>query len=142
QVKVHEMIPSHPNIVEFFQSWKEDKSLYILMELCDDSLEGFWKSQIRLGNEELRRALVDCLLGLHHLHSSNLIHLDIKPANILRMSNGLYKLADFSVTLKLDKKNLSSSDMGTGLYVAPEVLQRVFTTKADIYSLGLTMAEV
>ncbi|GMT12261.1 hypothetical protein PFISCL1PPCAC_3558, partial [Pristionchus fissidentatus] len=142
EVRAHKSIEFHPNIVQFFQSWKEDRNLYILMELCDNSLAGFWEERIRLEQEELKRATADTLRALQHLHSSNLAHLDIKPANILRMVNGLFKLADFSVTLRLDKKNLSSSEFGTGIYVAPELLQHVFTASADIYSLGLTIAEV
>ncbi|GMT11446.1 hypothetical protein PFISCL1PPCAC_2743, partial [Pristionchus fissidentatus] len=48
EVRVHKMIPSHPHIAQFYQSWKENKSLYIQMELCDNSLTGFWEEKIRL----------------------------------------------------------------------------------------------
>ncbi|GMT09939.1 hypothetical protein PFISCL1PPCAC_1237, partial [Pristionchus fissidentatus] len=87
-------------------AWREDKTLYMMMELCETSLEGYWKMNNILVPEELHHAFVDSLIALHHLHSHSYIHLDVKPANILRTVNGIYKLTDFSVTVQTDKVSL------------------------------------
>ncbi|KAF8382578.1 hypothetical protein PRIPAC_71720 [Pristionchus pacificus] len=85
---------------------------------------------------------IDCLLALVHLKSFNIAHLDVKPQNILRSENGVYKLADFSVTVDLNKKESSSGEFGTGRYAAPELLNGNFSTKADLYSLGISLSQV
>ncbi|GMT13922.1 hypothetical protein PFISCL1PPCAC_5219, partial [Pristionchus fissidentatus] len=113
----------------------------IQLELCKNSLAGYWETEVVVPHKELQSILRDSLLALVHLHAHNLVHLDIKEANILRTSRGLYKLCDFSVTADLTKQN-KPDEFGDGKYAAPEVLKRQFTVKADIFSLGMTLAQV
>ncbi|GMS98407.1 hypothetical protein PENTCL1PPCAC_20582, partial [Pristionchus entomophagus] len=79
--------------------------------------------------------------ALQHLGLSNIGHFDLKPANILRTKTGHYKLADFTVASRLDKIN-KGGEFGDGKYAAPELLNEEFTLKADVYSLGLTLAKI
>ncbi|GMT16620.1 hypothetical protein PFISCL1PPCAC_7917, partial [Pristionchus fissidentatus] len=141
QVKIHKEIPFHPNIAAFECAWIEDRSLYMQMELCDNSLDGYWKTVGSLSEEDLRAVLVDSLMAIDHLNQSGIVHLDIKEANILRNKDGRYKLTDFSVTCYLNKVK-PHDEFGDGKYAAPEVLQHTVTYKADIFSLGITLAQV
>ena len=90
------------HIVRYFSSWIDvDDKLYIQTELCDMSLEEL----LRIRNQqesppsdsELEQVaceiLRQLLSGLRALHGSNVVHLDIKPANIL-VKSGTYKLGD------------------------------------------------
>jgi len=84
------------HVVRYFTSWIDvDDRLYIQTELCDMSLEDLYKR--RTSDAELEPIACDILRqlleGLKWLHDSNVVHLDIKPANIL-VKNGVYKLGD------------------------------------------------
>ncbi|GMS79589.1 hypothetical protein PENTCL1PPCAC_1764, partial [Pristionchus entomophagus] len=142
EVRTHISIPSHPNLVQFYSSWKENTYLCMQMELCEQSLYDYWKTKRILSQMDIEDVMKDSLNALACLSSLNLVHLDIKPANILRTEQGSYKLADFSVTVNLNKKDLSVDDIGSGRYAAPELFTNTFSPKADLYSLGISLSQV
>jgi NIMA (never in mitosis gene a)-related kinase 1/4/5 len=75
------------------------------------------------------------LQGISVLHERNIIHRDLKSANIF-ISGGVYKVADLNVS-KLMKKDLAYTQTGTPYYASPEVWsERPYDTKSDIWSLG------
>lgn len=75
------------------------------------------------------------LSGLTMLHDRNIIHRDLKGANIF-LSQGVYKIADLNVS-KLMKKSLAYTQTGTPFYASPEVWQdKPYELKSDIWSLG------
>ncbi|KAF8357699.1 hypothetical protein PRIPAC_92694 [Pristionchus pacificus] len=142
EVRAHSGLLSHPNLLQFHQAWKEDGHIHILLELCDDSLDGFWRKMIELSQKDITAVLKDSLQALQHLSSLNVLHLDIKPGNILRTEEGLYKLADFSVAIDLNKSDSSSGEFGDGRFAAPELLNGIFTSKADLFSLAMSLIQV
>lgn len=85
--------------------------------------------------------------GLRFLHSHNIVHLDIKPANVLISSEDLCKIADFGCSLKLERGcevsacGASVSHVGgTYTHRSPELLKgEAVSPKADIFSFGITM---
>lgn len=84
------------------------------------------------------------LEGLEYLHVNNVIHRDIKAANILLDSKGAIKLADFGSSKKIyGSINTSRSLCGTPYYMAPEVIRQSGHNRyADIWSLGCTVYEL
>ncbi|KAJ1256342.1 hypothetical protein BS78_K043500 [Paspalum vaginatum] len=92
--------------------------------------------------------------GVHYLHeqfqcqqiSASIIHLDLKPANILLDGNMVPKVADFGLSrLFEDNKTqtLATFVSGSLCYMAPEYLfGRIITTKADIHNLGVIIIEI
>ncbi|KAM0833348.1 hypothetical protein ACQ4PT_064314 [Festuca glaucescens] len=86
--------------------------------------------------------------GLNYLHTetdNTVLHLDLKPANILLDDNMLPKLTDFGLSRLLDQQQTicTSSREGTLGYMAPEYLHGgIVTTKSDIFSLGVIIMEV
>jgi cell division control protein CDC15 len=88
------------------------------------------------------------LRGLEYLHARNVIHRDIKGANILTTREGVVKVADFGVATKLEdgglNNNNSNAFAGTPYWMAPEVIemQPYVTTACDIWSLGCTVFEL
>lgn len=99
-----------------------------------------------LGQHRCVRYSSDIVHGLRFLHSHGVVHLDIKPANVLLTSEDVCKIADFGCSLKLDPGCEVSAAThqplvgGTYTHRAPELLrgERV-TPKADIFSFGITL---
>ncbi|KAF8648321.1 hypothetical protein HU200_064902 [Digitaria exilis] len=89
--------------------------------------------------------------GLHHLHEewqtgTPIIHLDLKPANILLNENMVPKIVDFGVSRLFDPEQTRAYTrtlVGSLGYMAPEYLNKgIITIKADIFSLGVIIIEI
>ncbi len=90
-------------------------------------------------------ALYDVILqiasGLHHIHHLGIIHLDLKPSNILVSDEGEAKIMDFGVAME-SHQVLDRRIRGTLQYMAPEILrQDRVASRADLYALGMTLYE-
>lgn len=89
--------------------------------------------------------VVKILEGLHYLHQSDVVHCDLKAANILTTKNGNVKLSDFGVSLNLRamERQAQNDVAGTPNWMAPEVIElKGASTKSDIWSLGCTVVEL
>ncbi|KAK3146572.1 hypothetical protein QOZ80_3BG0268200 [Eleusine coracana subsp. coracana] len=83
--------------------------------------------------------------GLHYLHKNQILHLDLKPANILVDDNMIPKIADFGLSRLLDQNQsmiIATTVMGSLGYFAPECYDREFSKKSDVYSLGVVIMEI
>ncbi len=87
--------------------------------------------------------LVQTARCLAYVHSRRLIHLDIKPANVMIDRSGTVKLLDFGVTMRAGMHG-AGNVLGTPAYMAPEVLRREETVdhRADLYSLGIMLYQL
>ena len=84
--------------------------------------------------------------GLEYLHAHDVVHRDIKGANVLVDCNGICKLADFGGAKKIysaANKEQYTSLRGTPYWMAPEVIKQTgHGRKADIWSVGCTVIEM
>lgn len=84
--------------------------------------------------------------GLYYLHQQHIVHLDLKPANILLDDNMMPKIIDFGLSRCFDENQsraVTSKLVGTMGYMAPEFFGRGnITFKSDIYSLGIIIIEI
>ncbi|KAF8392436.1 hypothetical protein HHK36_022778 [Tetracentron sinense] len=138
---------SHPNIVRYLGTAREEETLNILLEFVPggsiSSLLGkfgsFPEAVIRMYTKQL-------LLGLEYLHKNGIMHRDIKGANILVDNKGCIKLADFGASkqvVELATISGAKSMKGTPYWMAPEViLQTGHSFSADIWSVGCTVIEM
>ncbi|KAM3395451.1 mitogen-activated protein kinase kinase kinase 1 [Capsicum galapagoense] len=134
----------HENIVRYYGTDKNDSKLYIFLELVTQGslLKLYQKYHLR--DSQVSAYTRQILHGLKYLHDRNVVHRDIKCANILVDANGSVKLADFGLA-KATKFNDVKSFKGTALWMAPEVVNRKtqgYGLAADIWSLGCTVLEM
>ncbi|XP_035775078.1 membrane-associated tyrosine- and threonine-specific cdc2-inhibitory kinase-like [Anopheles albimanus] len=140
EVRRYEQFSDHENCVKLYQAWEQDERLYMQMELCKSSLESVAMGE--LPESRIWSILLDLLLALKSLHDRNLIHLDIKLANILVTDDGTCKLADFGLVFDLTQGNSRYASEGDSRYIAPELMEGRYTKAADIFSLGLATLEL
>ncbi|XP_018731980.1 mitogen-activated protein kinase kinase kinase 1 isoform X2 [Eucalyptus grandis] len=134
----------HENIVRFLGTAKDDSNLYIFLELMTKgSLANLYQTY-HFRDSQVSSYTRQILNGLKYLHDRNVVHRDIKCANILVHANGTVKLADFGLA-KATTLNDVKSCKGTAFWMAPEVVNakdRGYGLAADIWSLGCTVLEM
>ena len=137
---------SHPNIVEMYDVGEDDGQYYIVMEYVDGkTLKQILKSRGHLSITEVVDIMLQLTDGMAHAHDAYIIHRDIKPQNIMILSNGMIKITDFGVATALNSTQLTQTNsvMGTVHYLPPEQAQgKGSTIKSDIYSMGIMMYEL
>ncbi|KAL1561288.1 mitogen-activated protein kinase kinase kinase [Salvia divinorum] len=132
----------HENIVQYYGTEKKGSHLCIFLELVTQGslLRLYQKYDLRV--PQVSNYTRQILHGLKYLHDRDVIHRDIKCANILVHTNGLVKLADFGLA-KAAKLNDVKSCKGTAFWMAPEVVwSKGYGLAADIWSLGCTVLEM
>lgn len=126
----------HPHIVIYHNTIETPDGLHFVMEYCEGgSLQQRMKEQ-NLSQSEVIKIILTIAKALKFVHDQNIIHHDIKPANILFDKEGTVKLADFGVANTLGF---------TKLYLPPiisDFTAFVSDKRHDIYSLGITTIEL
>ncbi|KAJ1434985.1 Serine/threonine-protein kinase, active site [Sesbania bispinosa] len=134
----------HDNIVRYIGTDKDDDKLYIFLELVTKGSLASLYQKYRLKDSQVSVYTRQILSGLKYLHDRNVVHRDIKCANILVDANGSVKLADFGLA-KATKLNDVKSSKGSPYWMAPEVVNlrnRGYGLAADIWSLGCPVLEM
>ncbi|KAJ4962479.1 hypothetical protein NE237_022418 [Protea cynaroides] len=134
----------HENIVKYLGTDRHEGKLYIFLELVTQGSLVKVYQKYHLGDSQVSSYTRQILSGLKYLHDRNVVHRDIKCANILVHTSGSVKLADFGLA-KATKLNDVKSCKGTAFWMAPEVVNRKmhgYGLAADIWSLGCTVLEM
>ncbi|OHS97830.1 hypothetical protein TRFO_09262 [Tritrichomonas foetus] len=139
-----------PFAVRYYGTIRFEGKLTILMDFCDrGSLRDIMDyHDIKLTESQIAFVMHDLLLCLKILHKKlNIMHRDIKAANILANSKGQFKLTDFGVSRQFaaDANTFSTvSTIGTPYWMAPEVAitQQKYSFPCDIWSVGTTAIEL
>nr|XP_004515672.1 mitogen-activated protein kinase kinase kinase 1-like isoform X1 [Cicer arietinum] len=134
----------HDNIVQYYGTEMDESKLYIFIELVTKgSLRSLYQ-KYTLRDSQVSAYTRQILQGLKYLHDQNVVHRDIKCANILVHASGSVKLADFGLA-KATTLNDVKSCKGTAFWMAPEVVKgknKGYGLPADVWSLGCTVLEM
>ena len=132
------------NVVSYYGSYVMDTEIWIVLEFCDAGSVGelVTKSNLGLSESQLAACIVPLLRAIHHTHALGFIHRDIKGENVLALSDGTIKLADFGVA-STGRGNLGSV-AGSPYWMAPELIsgEGESNSSSDIWSLGVTMIQL
>ncbi|GAA6233833.1 wee1-like protein kinase 2 [Lates japonicus] len=165
EVYAHAVLGHHPHVVRYYSAWAEDDHMIIQNEYCDGGSLGdaIVKRQVQcelFSEAELKDLLLQVSMGLKYIHSSGLVHLDIKPSNIFicqrpsttaagegeseeeddgsTSAGVIYKIGDLG---HVTSTNSPQVEEGDSRFLASEVLHEDYShlPKADIFALGLTV---
>ncbi|GMF41958.1 unnamed protein product [Phytophthora fragariaefolia] len=110
---------NHENIVKYHDTIKTQGYLYIVLEYMENgSLAQFVKKFGSLSETLVAMYITQVLRGLAYLHEQGVLHRDVKGANILTTKDGLVKLADFGVAIKLNETQKANSVVGSPYWSA------------------------
>lgn len=140
---------NHPNIIGYKEAFFDESSstLCIVMELAEggDLLKKITEHNSQRSNFselEIWCTLVQIANGLKVLHNANIIHRDLKCANIFVSKDNIIKLGDLNVS-KVNKRGLAYTQTGTPYYASPEVWRdKPYTFSSDIWSFGCVIYEM
>ncbi|NCC07692.1 MAG: Stk1 family PASTA domain-containing Ser/Thr kinase [Clostridia bacterium] len=138
---------NHPNIVKVFDVSVSAKLQFIVMEYIDGiTLKDYMEYRKEpLTYKETIHFISQVLLALQHAHQKGIVHRDIKPQNIMLLSDGNIKVMDFGIARFSRSENHTITDKAIGSvhYISPEQAKGDVTdSKADIYSVGVMMYEM
>ncbi|KAM3144381.1 hypothetical protein pb186bvf_003545 [Paramecium bursaria] len=132
----------HPHILKLFEFYQDEKNYYIIIELCTGG-ELFDKiiEKGQFSEKEACYVMKQILSAIYYAHNLNIVHRDLKPENILLdiTSQGNYniKVVDWGTAKIFNPKQSINEKFGTLYYIAPEVLQKNYNEKCDIWSCGV-----
>lgn len=138
----------HRHIVRYFDGWVEDSAVFVRIEKLDVCVATLPRP---VREDVLTAMLHQIASALYELHSHNVVHMDVKPENILKRQLSaeeyIFKLCDFGLARPINAKEMPTGEQFIGLndddgdrrFMSPELLTNmhdVVGTAADIYSLG------
>lgn len=142
ETKIHASF-DHPNIVKVRDIFQSTEHAYLVIEHLDggDTLDHISQAG-SLSENKVRLAVKQVLQALAYMHELGFAHRDIKPENIMYhgADQDKVKLIDFGLCCEWREGQAPMSRCcGTDAYMAPEVVQGCYTSKADMWSLGATV---
>ena len=133
---------NHPNIVSVLTAEKVNDVFFIVMEYVEgESLEQFLRKQRPVPLDLALKWFLAIGDAMAYAHKKNILHRDIRPANILISVDSQLKVADLGTSRYLADDPFASTRIGSPPYMAPEHFQGKATLQSDIYSFGILMYE-
>ncbi|KAK9990072.1 hypothetical protein SO802_025057 [Lithocarpus litseifolius] len=135
----------HKNVVQFIGACTQPPNLCIVTEFMSrGSVYDFLhKHRGVFKLPSLLKVAIDVSKGMNYLHQNNIIHRDLKTANLLMDENEIVKVADFGVARVQTQSGVMTAETGTYRWMAPEVIEhKAYDHKADVFSFGIVLWEL
>jgi serine/threonine protein kinase len=145
---------NHPNICTIYQIGRVDDGFYLVMELVEGQPLSEMARTTKLTTEAVTRYGVQIADALAHAHDRQIVHRDLKGANVVITHDGRVKVLDFGLARRLEKATVDAitrsqaslerdrSIVGTLPYMAPEILTgETGSYQSDIWALGVLLYE-
>jgi len=138
-------IMDHPNIIKLFESFEDQRQIYLVMEMCsggelfDRIIDAghFTEGQAATLMQQIVRAIF-------YMHENHVTHRDLKPENFLfvtkeAIEKNTLKIIDFGLSCNFQPNQVLTTKAGTPYYVAPQVLAGKYDQMSDMWSIGVIM---
>eukprot|EP00536_Pseudo-nitzschia_multiseries_P005177 jgi/Psemu1/238292/estExt_Genewise1.C_940024 len=129
----------HPNIVKLHEVFSHKKQIFMILELCDG---GDLYTRLPYTEKDSAYITGKLLSAIKYMHDHAIVHRDLKFENIMFESNAPdaeIKVIDFGLSKKFvsNKMGFMREGVGTLYSMAPQVLQGIYTSQADMWSVGV-----
>lgn len=135
----------HPNIIKYYNSFFDTQGDFcIVLEYADGKdLQKYLETHKQLAEKQVLQIFTQIILGLDYIHSQNVLHRDIKTANVFLFRKGLVKLGDFGIAREVSNEELAHTLIGTPYFMCPELLKgQRYGFPADIWAAGCVLFEI
>ncbi|KAJ8349559.1 hypothetical protein SKAU_G00246890 [Synaphobranchus kaupii] len=130
----------HERIVYFHDAFEKKNAVIVITELCHEEFLDKLTKKSSVMESEIRSIVRQLLEGVGYLHQNNIMHLDIKPENVLMADSGgeQIRICDFGNAVELTADEAQYCKYGTPEFVAPEIVNQTPVSKAtDIWPVGV-----
>jgi serine/threonine protein kinase len=135
----------HPGIVEIYTIFEEEDNIYLVFEHVDGvTLDKVLDKEARIHFERAQKMFGEAAAALAYAHGKNIVHRDLKLANMMLSREGAVKVMDFGLAHRARESMARMSNaevVGSPAYMAPEQELGVSSAESDIYSLGVCLYE-
>ena len=138
---------NHPNIVQVYDVSFTNRIQCIVMEYIEGiSLKEYIEQEKVIRWKEAVHFTIQILRGLQHAHDRGIVHRDIKPQNIMLLSDGTIKITDFGIarfSRSSTNNTITTKAIGSVHYISPEQASGANTdARTDLYSIGVLLFEM
>ena len=138
---------NHENIIRVEDIYKDKINYYIIFEYSQyGSIENIIKEREKLTENQSRFIIFQLLNGLKYLKDKNYIHSNLKPENILITENFIYKNEKYYkiklIVFGSENSFQNNSNNNIPYYMAPELFNKIYNSKCDIWSLGIILFQL
>eukprot|EP00798_Chlamydomonas_sp_ICE-L_P026183 gene26183-11908_t len=134
----------HKCVVQFIGACTRRPNLCIVFEyMSGGSVYDYNRREGAFSLTKMLKLMTDISRGMDYLHQRNIIHRDLKAANLLIDNDNVVKIADFGVARVIEGSGCMTAETGTYRWMAPEVIEhKPYDNKADIFSFAVVMWEL
>ena len=136
---------AHPNIVSIYEAGEDESNPYLVFEYVSGQLlSDVMKQKGMMSVKSALELLKPAIEAISDAAQQNIIHCDLKPANILINDDNIPKVMDFGIARVMSKqKTKTNGFFGTPRYMPPEYIrEQIITTSNDSYALGIILYEM
>ncbi|KAH8278577.1 hypothetical protein KR018_005440 [Drosophila ironensis] len=137
----------HPNIVSYLGSFIKDNTLLIEMEYADGGtlahIIAERQGKVHFPERYIIAVFEQISSAINYMHSENILHRDLKTANVFLNRRGIVKIGDFGISKIMNTKIHAQTVLGTPYYFSPEMCEgKEYDNKSDIWALGCILGEM
>ncbi|XP_076914137.1 CDPK-related kinase 5-like [Bidens hawaiensis] len=142
EVKILRALTGHSHLINFYDAYEDHDFVFLVMELCEGGvlLDRILSRGGKYTEYDAKGVLTQMLTVVAFCHLQGVVHRDLKPENFLfatKDNNAELKAIDFGLSDFVCPEKKLDDIVGSAYYVAPEVLQRSYSTEADVWSTGV-----